>query len=195
MVLGIFQLIEILLFWQLCFCMFYFLDLKWRDYLQTMRTKQAQKSDEIHFSVSIVCVCVCVWSALACREVCQTVGLFSSVSLCPLGPITGERLTSYLYLAENGVCVCVCGGQVGFSEPVEWSQCWQQAGNWKRGKKNIKDSAAVRHFCSDESLAEKIQNKWNWAKTKASVTDWWKKIVIISVLTVRASGRFIQWTC
>lgn len=111
--------------------------------------------------VHSVCMCVCVWCALAWRGVCQTVGLFSSVSLCPLGPLTGERFTSYLYLAENGVCVCVCGGQVGFSEPVEWSRCWQQAGNWKRGKKKIEDSAAVRHFCSDESLAEKIQNKWN----------------------------------
>lgn len=46
-----------------------------------------------------------VWSALSSREVCQTACLFSSVKLSPVGPITDERLTSYLYLAENRVCV------------------------------------------------------------------------------------------
>lgn len=61
--------------------------------------------------------CVRVLPAL-CWRASQTVGLFSSARLCPLGLITGERLASYLHLAGSGAQARVWSS----GEPVEWTE-------------------------------------------------------------------------
>lgn len=120
-----------------------------------------------------------VWSALSQRAVCQTVDLFSSVSLTPLGPITGEHFVSYLCLAKNGVCVCVCVRSSGALFRTRWMDTVLAA------RRQLKESLL--------KYKEKKHRKWTSSKTKASVTDWRKKIVC----SVRASGSesVIMLTC
>ena len=70
------------------------------------------------------------------------------------GTITSKRLTSYLYLVENGVCVCVCvyecvGVRWAFSELLNGhSVCSKQATERGRERRKIEGNTAVCHFIS-----------------------------------------------
>lgn len=73
-----------------------------------MRTKQAQKSDEIHFSVSIVCVCVCVCGVLWPGEECVKQWVSSALSASAHWDRSQASASHLISTWLRMVCVSVC---------------------------------------------------------------------------------------
>lgn len=179
---------EMVLFWLLCFCknqtrrllVWAFVLVSPDGLIPSMTTKQIQESDEIHFNVSTVSnACVCE----VCFVLWRSVSNKGSLQLCPPRPAGTDHRRAPHVLSLPGCEWCVCGGQVGFSEPVEWSGCWQQAGHWKRERKEKKSDCLCGclslysqqvnwHYLDSNNKLIFEEKTRNPTKTKASVTEW-----------------------
>lgn len=151
------------------------------SYIRPIRQK---KSSNVMKFISVWARGEIVWSALSSREVCQTACLFSSVRLGPVGPITDERLTSYLYLAENRVCVR--GG-------CPFRACWMVSAGSQQETERERRRRASHHFTS-ALLCERSDTEIVEQCCTSSSSIGWTASKTKKVKSLGLSVPAIKWT-